>query len=167
MPCSWLGFSSGVRFGRIRPLSGRGRQAPPTGPMRLTAEPHIPVVWPRTPGVRRTAARRPPAAYTCTRPSLCENCSIAPELGHLSNFTLDSALRAIQCVQWPDMRVSAVPGADFRRIGITKRSRARQLHRLHRFGNTEHADHALEVVGQRVQVDFGGHMRERLHQEVR
>jgi len=36
--------------------------------MRPTAEEHIPVVWPRTSGVRRTAARRPPAAYTGTRP---------------------------------------------------------------------------------------------------
>jgi len=37
--------------------------------MRPTAEPHIPVVWPRTSGVRRTAARRRPAAYLGTRPT--------------------------------------------------------------------------------------------------
>ena len=45
-----------------------GRQSPPTGPMRLTAEQHIPDDWPRTSGERRTAACRPPAAYTGTRP---------------------------------------------------------------------------------------------------
>jgi len=41
------------------PATPDGRQEPPTGPIWLTAEQHIPVVWPRTSGVRRTAARRP------------------------------------------------------------------------------------------------------------
>ena len=73
---------SGVQVGRRKPVvqggpageilsgspgAGLGRQAPRTGPMRPTAEQHIPVVWPRTSGVRRTAALRPPAAYTGTR----------------------------------------------------------------------------------------------------
>ena len=40
-------------------LAAPGRPAPSTGPMRPTAEQHIPVVWSPTSGVRRTTACRP------------------------------------------------------------------------------------------------------------
>ena len=46
-----------------------GRQDPHTGPPRLTAELHLPVVQPRSSGVRRTAARLAPTPNTGTRPS--------------------------------------------------------------------------------------------------
>jgi hypothetical protein len=40
-----------------RPATLDGREAPPTRPLRPTAELRIPVVWPRTSGVRCAAAR--------------------------------------------------------------------------------------------------------------
>ena len=45
-----------------------GRQAPPTGPWRPTADLLVPIARPRTSGVRRTAARRLPATNTGNRP---------------------------------------------------------------------------------------------------
>jgi hypothetical protein len=40
-------------------------------------------------------------------------------------------------------------------------------HRLHRLGNTQNADHSLEVICKDVQDHFGADVIERLHQEVR
>ncbi|MGL6113277.1 MAG: hypothetical protein ACRC2B_24560, partial [Rubrivivax sp.] len=63
------GQQGGTLANSGRPWSAAdSRQAPPARPMRPTAEQRIPVVWPRTSGVHRTAARRTPAAYTGTRP---------------------------------------------------------------------------------------------------
>ena len=56
------------------PVPALGRQEPPNGPQRLTAELHAPVVQPRRFGVRRTAARQAPTPNTGTRP-LCRACN--------------------------------------------------------------------------------------------
>jgi len=76
-------------------MSLDGRQAPPTGPLWPTAEQHIPVVWPRTSGVRRTAARRPLVAYTSTRPT--------PEIRHPRWTTVKQPLagRISAALAWP------------------------------------------------------------------
>ena len=60
-----VGGQDGYRNGHRGAQSGHsgasapGRHAPATGPMQPTAEHHVPVVWPRTSGVRRTAAVGP------------------------------------------------------------------------------------------------------------
>ena len=127
------GCSQSVREAECRrPLQPASRRLARCVTAVLWKPPHVSVTM-----SSRTISDRPalrqlwPGTEYRYRPRLCENCSIAPELGHLSNFTLDSALRAIQCVQWPDMRVSEVPGADFRKFGITKRSRACQAAATH------------------------------------
>jgi len=60
------------------------------------------------------------AANWRSRPRLCENCSLTSDLGHGSDSTLELGFSAIQCVRWADMRVLAVLGEQYTRIGHNK-----------------------------------------------
>ena len=91
--------------------SATARAAAPAAPPAARTDPLPPttqLAWPRHHSVAASAAARIgslpiygsilnvgfAASISLNRPTamgLCENCSIAPELGHLSNFTLDSA----------------------------------------------------------------------------
>ena len=114
----------------------------------------------------RLAVSRGTRVADSRRPRLCENCPLAVTLADEAIKIRNWAISPISAFNSPIRAFRQRPRLCSRELAITKRSRARQLHRLHRFGNTEHADHAPEVVCQRVQVDFGGHVHQRLHQEV-
>ena len=80
---------------------------------------------------------------------------------------LSGALNAVSGLDAAICWIAVIRSQRLPAMGIRRRLRARQFHRLHALCNTEHADHALEVLGERVEADFGGHVLERLHQEVR
>ena len=68
----------------------------------MTLRPHL-TSSRRAPKARALASVKQSLATGGSWPRPCENYSIASGLCQLSSFTLDSALRAIQCAQGADM----------------------------------------------------------------